>query len=138
MFILERKGLALKIRNTICRQGAFYLLQGLIGDCKSGGLFPISGGPVSWYDERNSHPNWTRTSGFTVTGQAIFIDPPVSGVITSSEATWTCNTAATVDGIIFQNDDSLFAAALLPAPQSFNPGDVARVKFTYTGSVIIG
>lgn len=134
MFILETKDARIEIPNTLCKQGAFYIVYGAPSKLDATYVYPFQGTSVNWLDERNSHPNWSQAPGFTYSGQSIFLTPASGGIMNSTTTTWTCNTATTVDGIFLANSSLLFAAALLPSQLSFSPGDTALLRFEYRGT----
>lgn len=141
MFIVSVNGKCLASKNTLCREGAFLFLKGNL-QYLAGILQPITGGPVSFYDTKASHPNWVINTDLVGGGSQLNWASPFTGNSASSVVvTYSVTVATVVDGFAFigiGGSSGLFSATLLVSPLNLTPTDTVNIIFTYNGNLING
>lgn len=136
MFILNVNGKKHYSKNTLCAEGAFFLLQGRTDDITGLSLRPLVGGPVSFYDTDASHSNWSQNPDITATGFVTW-QVPSGGVLISNKLNYTVNANTTVDGLYLLKAgfSKLIAATLFPSPINLVTTDIVTAQYTFQGSV---
>ena len=137
MLIIEHNDKVYRLKNTLCREGAFYFLQGPPVHLQNQTLLPITGGPVSFFDTIDTHPNWSFSVGFSTAGLVTWLTPAIGSKVSTATIQYNASGPTTVNGFALSIPSGslrkLFAAALLPTPIPMVLGDSIRARFIYEG-----